>query len=129
MIASGIQPNWRHIFLALVIIAVIWYTFYGSKVNNPTISEKEEIQQVNSQISAISIRLHRYIFSTYTKSFSSIKQPPAVKKLQVEIYYEVWCPDSRRFIIDQALPAWNKLNTIIDIHWKPFGKASVIYEL
>ena len=48
-----------------------------------------------------------------------------VKKVQVEVYYEVWCPDSRRFILDQVVPAWRALKSQIDIHWKPFGKASV----
>ena len=47
MVAGGIQPNWRHIFLALVIIAVIWYTFYGSKFDNPSISHQDQIQKVN----------------------------------------------------------------------------------
>ena len=40
------------------------------------------------------------------------------------MYYEVWCPDSKRFIIDQVLPSWEKLKSNIDIHWKPYGKAS-----
>ena len=43
----------------------------------------------------------------------------------MEVYYEVWCPDSRRYIIDQALPAWEKFEAIVDLHWKPYGKASV----
>ena len=39
MVAGGIQPNWRHIFLGLVILAVIWYAFHGSKVNTKYIQE------------------------------------------------------------------------------------------
>ena len=48
-----------------------------------------------------------------------------IKKVQIEVYYEVWCPDSRRFILDQLLPTWRKLKNEIDVHWKPYGKASV----
>lgn len=92
MVAGGIQPNWRHIFLALIILAVIWYAFYGSRVENSLSSQEGIAQQI--------------------------------KKFQVEVYYEVWCPDSRRFILDQALPAWEKLDSIVDLHWKPYGKAS-----
>jgi len=92
MVVGGIQPNWRHIFLGLVILAVIWYAFHGSKVNTKYIQE------------------------------GILAQP--IKKLQVEVYYEVWCPDSRRYIIDQALPAWEKFEAIVDLHWKPYGKAS-----
>jgi hypothetical protein len=39
MVAGGIQPNWRHIFLGLVILVVIWYAFHGSKVNTKYIQE------------------------------------------------------------------------------------------
>jgi interferon gamma-inducible protein 30 len=47
------------------------------------------------------------------------------QKLQVEVYYEVLCPDSRYFILHQLYPAWEKVPDIMDIHFVPYGKASV----
>ena len=46
-------------------------------------------------------------------------------KLQVEVYYEVLCPDSRYFILHQLIPAWERVGDIMDIHFVPYGKASV----
>jgi interferon gamma-inducible protein 30 len=43
----------------------------------------------------------------------------------VEVYYEVLCPDSRYFLLHQLYPTWQKIGDIIDINFKPFGKASV----
>lgn len=45
-------------------------------------------------------------------------------KLQVEVYYEVLCPDSRYFILHQLYPAWEKVGDIMDIRFVPYGKAS-----
>ena len=47
MVAGGIQPNWRHIFLALVIIALIYYMIYGNRVGEAPVSIQEEITKVN----------------------------------------------------------------------------------
>ncbi len=47
------------------------------------------------------------------------------QKLQVEVYYEVLCPDSRYFILHQLYPAWQKVPDIMDVHFIPYGKASV----
>ena len=48
--------------------------------------------------------------------------------MQVEVYYEVLCPDSRYFVLEQVLKSWEMLNSIMDIHFKPYGKASVSSE-
>ena len=47
MVAGGIQPNWRHIFLALVMIALIYYMIYGNRVEEAPVSIQEEITKVN----------------------------------------------------------------------------------
>ena len=47
------------------------------------------------------------------------------RKVQVEVYYETLCPDTRLFIRSQLYPAWDELEHIMDIHWKPYGKATV----
>lgn len=39
-------------------------------------------------------------------------------KVQIEVYYEVLCPDSRYFIRKQLYPAWDKVAEIMDIHFK-----------
>ena len=43
----------------------------------------------------------------------------------MEVYYETLCPDTRLFIRQQLYPAWDELEHIMDIHWKPYGKATV----
>ncbi len=48
-----------------------------------------------------------------------------IPKVQVEVYYEVLCPDSRSFVIHQLSPTWEKLKSIMDVHLKPYGKAQV----
>jgi len=51
-------------------------------------------------------------------------QPQNPRKVQVEVYYETLCPDTRLFIRSQLYPAWDELEHIMDIHWKPYGKAT-----
>ncbi|XP_059099154.1 gamma-interferon-inducible lysosomal thiol reductase-like isoform X1 [Tigriopus californicus] len=45
-------------------------------------------------------------------------------KVVVEVYYEVLCPDSRYFILKQLYPTWQRVGSIMDIQYKPYGKAS-----
>lgn len=50
------------------------------------------------------------------------------RKVQVEVYYETLCPDSRYFVLHQFYPAWEKVSDIMDVHWKPYGKATHKYD-
>ena len=50
---------------------------------------------------------------------------PRPQRVQVEIYYETLCPEVRDFFNDQLSPNWGDLNGIMDVHWIPYGKASV----
>ena len=43
----------------------------------------------------------------------------------LDVYYESLCPDSRRFIMTQLFPSWNKINSFVNVRLVPFGKASV----
>lgn len=43
----------------------------------------------------------------------------------MEVYYETLCPDTRHLIRAQIYPVWEELSHIMDIHWKPYGKAQV----
>ena len=45
--------------------------------------------------------------------------------VDVGVYYESLCPDSKHFITTQLVPAWNKLGHYFNVGLKPFGKASV----
>jgi len=45
------------------------------------------------------------------------------KKVNVTVFYEVLCPDSRAFVLRQLFPTWEKVPEIMDINYRPFGKA------
>ena len=55
---------------------------------------------------------------------SAEKSPP---KVQVKVYYETLCSDTRSFILHQLYPVWQELGHegIMEIQWKPYGKATV----
>jgi interferon gamma-inducible protein 30 len=46
-------------------------------------------------------------------------------KIKISVYYETLCPDSTNFINGQLSNAFIKANSLIDIKFIPFGKASV----
>jgi len=61
------------------------------------------------------------LFSHTKIEFFKLKPNP----VRLEVYYEVLCPDSRYFFLYQLYPAWQLLGDIMEVHLKPFGKASV----
>ena len=48
-------------------------------------------------------------------------------KVQVKVYYETLCSDTRSFILNQLYPVWQELGHegVMEIQWKPYGKATV----
>ncbi|XP_064099324.1 gamma-interferon-inducible lysosomal thiol reductase-like isoform X1 [Macrobrachium nipponense] len=46
--------------------------------------------------------------------------------MNVAVYYEALCPDSRHFVMKQLTPAYKKLKDIIELHLVPYGKASTL---
>lgn len=46
------------------------------------------------------------------------------KKVNVTVFYEVLCPDSRHFILRQLFPTWQKVSDIMEVDYRPFGKAT-----
>lgn len=48
-------------------------------------------------------------------------------KIQVAVFYEALCPDSRNFFLKQLQPAYDKIPHLMDIVLEPYGKAQVLY--
>merc|ERR1712027_120263 len=67
--------------------------------------------------------LFRWILAPDEKLLEKLKNKKS-DRLQVEVYYEVLCPDSRYFILHQPFPAWERVGDIMDIRFVPYGKAS-----
>ncbi|XP_068245445.1 gamma-interferon-inducible lysosomal thiol reductase-like isoform X2 [Palaemon carinicauda] len=65
--------------------------------------------------------------SIYNDAGYSVSQEVEVNPpMNVAVYYEALCPDSRHFVMKQLTPAFKKLNDIIDLHLVPYGKASTM---
>ena len=60
-----------------------------------------------------------------TATLNSVENSPP--KVQVKVYYETLCSDTRSFILHQLYPVWQELGHegIMEIQWKPYGKATV----
>ncbi|KAK2711502.1 hypothetical protein QYM36_012609, partial [Artemia franciscana] len=44
--------------------------------------------------------------------------------VNLHVYYESLCPDSRNFINSQLVPTWNELMDFMNVTMNPFGKAT-----
>lgn len=94
---AGIQPNYKFILIAIGVIVLIFYLFF----NTPKVADINKLHGI-------------------TEENTVIKVP----KVKVEVYYEVLCPDSRHFVLDQVVSTWKSLDAIMDIKFIPFGKAT-----
>ena len=94
---AGIQPNYKFILIAIGVIVLIFYLFF----NTPKVADINKLHGI-------------------TEENTVIKVP----KVKVEVYYEVLCPDSRHFVLDQVVSTWKSLDAIMDIKYIPFGKAT-----
>lgn len=45
-------------------------------------------------------------------------------RVNVEVFYESYCPDSKRFVLEQLHPAYNELSIIMNLQLIPYGRAS-----
>ncbi|XP_064477188.1 gamma-interferon-inducible lysosomal thiol reductase-like [Ornithodoros turicata] len=45
-------------------------------------------------------------------------------KVLVEVFYESYCPDSKRFVLEQLNSTYPELSSIIELDLVPYGKAS-----
>lgn len=50
----------------------------------------------------------------------------AKDKMELSVYYESLCPDSRRFFINQLGPVYAELSDYIDLDLVPFGHARIL---
>lgn len=46
--------------------------------------------------------------------------------IQLGVYFESLCPDSKRFFLDQLIPAYNDIGGIMQLNLVPFGHARVL---
>ncbi|XP_025835054.1 GILT-like protein 1 [Agrilus planipennis] len=64
------------------------------------------------------------IYSIIALIYCFYNSVPVVESVDVKIFFEALCPDSRHFIINQLHPAWKDLSKHdIEISFIPFGKA------
>lgn len=63
-----------------------------------------------------------FLLSTTVKNALSQSNP-----VNIEVYFESYCPDSIRFINNQLYPAWKNFKglDVIDLKLFPYGKAEV----
>ncbi|XP_029827235.2 gamma-interferon-inducible lysosomal thiol reductase [Ixodes scapularis] len=45
-------------------------------------------------------------------------------KVNVEVFYESYCPDSKRFVLEQLNSTYSELSNIMELQLIPYGKAS-----
>lgn len=45
-------------------------------------------------------------------------------KVKVEVFYETYCPDSKRFVLEQLNSTYAELSDIIELQLVPYGKAT-----
>lgn len=68
-----------------------------------------------------SIQYYLILPRTQTTNGSTRNDPA---KIIVSVYYEALCPDSRRFFVDQLLPAYELIPDSIELDLVPYGKAN-----
>jgi len=65
------------------------------------------------------------IYSLYQNDGKFVNPRVKGQKVNVTVFYEVLCPDSKSFILHELYPTWEKVPEIMDIHYRPFGKAHI----
>lgn len=80
-------------------------------------------------VAVLKIIQYYFILQEEPKSNIDSLQPSTVdvsdpNKITVSVYYEALCPDSRRFILEQLLPAYELIPNNIILNLIPYGKAN-----
>jgi len=65
------------------------------------------------------------IWIVYSKFYDDVQVKSNIQgqKVNVTVFYETLCPDSRHFVLRQLYPTWQKVPEIMDINYRPWGKA------
>ena len=50
--------------------------------------------------------------------------PTPSPRVEVDVYYECLCPDSRYFVLHELLPAYQKVGSLMNVRMWPYGKAT-----
>lgn len=68
-----------------------------------------------------------FIIICLTKSLNTnqVQSKESLEKLNIAVYYESKCPDSKRFINNQITKAIDYFPSLLNIILVPFGKANV----
>lgn len=68
-----------------------------------------------------------YFLKTSPKELTQTSEMLILKRdtpiLDIAVYYECLCPDSRSFFVRQLLPAVEKIPSLLNIDYVPYGKA------
>lgn len=69
------------------------------------------------------------IFAAFVAAVACNNKQPRndAKPVHLEVYYESYCPDSKRFITTQLYPTWELLQDIVYVDLVPYGKAEVSF--
>lgn len=70
----------------------------------------------------LSLVFDREVEATEVRNFKSSSNE-SDDKVNVDLYYEVLCPDSRAFVLYQLYPAWESMGDIFRVNFIPYGKA------
>jgi len=90
--------------MSFILIIWLWYSYRYTQVTLPGDSKNTEGgQQMEEPVPA-------------TK--------PPDPRLVVDVYYECLCPDSRYFVLNELLPAFEKVGSLMTLNLWPYGKAS-----
>lgn len=56
------------------------------------------------------------------------REEDGANKVRLDFYYEVLCPDSRKFLLRQLYPAYEEIGETFYINFIPYGKADTYYD-
>jgi hypothetical protein len=65
------------------------------------------------------------IFILLTLSFLLVFSTNLINKVKVGVYYESLCPYSRSYVMNQLIPTWHKLSSIMTLNMNIFGNCYV----
>lgn len=106
------HPRTRNYFILKSLTIIITLTILVLLINYYLISNcpKDNLQEAStlSRMSTNSLTTH--VTNTH---------------VTISVYYEVLCPDSKSFILNQLVPVQRKYGHHVNVRYVPFGKASV----